>query len=120
MKLRQPDYEGIPGITESAVPGSVECKTVEAVVELCKRTGLFIAAKHEGIHSEISVGGTEIKCCLPMVIPSTELNEHWERTGTITRPSPLWVNQNLLQDINVQIKDDTSAIRRVSSWPIDR
>ena len=117
----------IDGVEKCPLPShadSVLCRTSAALVEICKKMGFFLWADEEdGLHrhgSTVPVG-SETLLLLSMALPFPEdafigaVNR-----GIAPRPSPLWVSEDLFTQLNEEIKDDRSAIRRISTWPIDR
>src|SRR5262245_37420891 len=116
MTWRRSDYTDIPGVEEYSEPESVEGRTADAIVEVCKRSGRFIGADSNCIQSSMSSGGEDSRYCLPKAFPSPGSGTSAEWREIIHRASPLWVSHILLRELNDRLKNDMSGIRRVSSW----
>jgi hypothetical protein len=103
-------------------PYSVICETPGALVEVCKKTGVFLSADTNRASGDLAFNlGNRTQSQfhlfnLSMAFPSRSDNNR----VIVPVDSRIWVGHDLLCQLNEQIKDDRSDVRRVSSWPIDR
>lgn len=118
MEISRDEMMSIPGISAHSEEGQYICGTEKALVEACKKTGIFLWADESGfhIHPQDAVEATLIQRLLMTLAEKDRVL----KIGTYFDYSPFWICTELRDRINEHIKDDTSSIRRVTSWPIDR
>ena len=120
------EFLQIEGVKNGPVNDSFLCLTSEALIELCKKGGFFLWAEKNdnAFDSELSqrLSDGSTACCLKMALPCSDdvLFLDGGNRGIMAEPSPIWVRQELLRDLNEEMKNDMSKVRRVSSWPIER
>ncbi len=104
--------------------------TSDELVSYCKKHSLKLSADWQGTTPNLRTGriddsdrASERLLELQILVPLEEGFEHGqtvEGVQTFGTVDPIWIPLSLWKQLSEQLPDDSSEIRKLSSWPVDR